>query len=209
MLSATAMEETGWTTQFDLPSEDDVAFLFSRLISCRAMEQGFSAAESENLEEDEERQKSLFYLTDQWRQQEVTLRIARIKTCTNFDTGEKIAARVTALREMLKEEEGEEADISTESLRALQLFLQSAGRIQPPEITLTPEAETYLRWKAGRDRLFAVHLVNGRMVRYAIFAPNPRHPRFVRRLSGIEAADTVLETAKNVFPENPLPRHSI
>jgi hypothetical protein len=47
------------------------------------------------------------------------------------------------------------------------------------------------------------------MVRYAIFAPNPRHPRFVRRLSGIEAADTVLETAKNVFPENPLPRHSI
>jgi len=209
MLSATAMEETGWTTQFDLPSEDDVAFLFSRLISSRAMEQGFSAAESENLEEDEERQKSLFFLTDQWRQQEVTLRIAQIKTCTNFDTGEKIAARLTALREMLKEEEGEEADISTESLRALQLFLQTAGRIHPPEITLTPEAEIYLRWKAGRDRLFAVHLVNGRMVRYAIFAPNPRHPRFVRRLSGIEAADTVLETAKNVFPENPLPRHSI
>jgi hypothetical protein len=201
MLSATAMEETGWTTQFDLPSEDDVAFLFSRLISSRAMEQGFSAAESENLEEDEERQKSLFFLTDQWRQQEVTLRIAQIKTCTNFDIGEKIAARLTALREMLKEEEGEEADISTESLRALQLFLQTAGRVRPPEITLTPEAEIYLRWKAGPKRLFAVHLVNGRMVRYAIFAPNPRHPRFVRRLSGIEAVDTVLETAKNVFPD--------
>ncbi|MDY6909078.1 MAG: hypothetical protein SWC40_03890 [Thermodesulfobacteriota bacterium] len=201
MLSATAMEETGWTTQFDLPSEDDVAFLFSELISCRAMENASATAESESLEKDEERQKSLFYLTDQWRRQEVTHRIARIKTCTNFDTGEKIAARVAALREMLKEEEGEEADISTESLRALQLFLQSAGRIQPPEITLTPEAEIYLRWKAGRDRLLAVHLVNGRMVRYAIFAPNPRHPRFVRRLSGIEASDTVLETAKNVFPD--------
>jgi hypothetical protein len=39
------------------------------------------------------------------------------------------------------------------------------------------------------------------MVRYVIFAPNPRHPRFVRRLSGIEASDTVLETAKNVFPD--------
>jgi hypothetical protein len=201
MLSATAMEETGWTTQFDLPSEDNMAFLFSELISCEAMENASAPAESESLEKDEERQKSLFYLTDQWRRQEVTQRIARIKTCTNFDTGEKIAARVTALREMLKEEEGEEADISTESLRALQLFLQSAGRIQPPEITLTPEAEIYLRWKAGRDRLFAVHLANGRMVRYVIFAPNPRHPRFVRRLSGIEASDTVLETAKNVFPD--------
>jgi hypothetical protein len=201
MLSATAMEETGWTTQFDLPSEDNMAFLFSELISCEAMENASAPAESESLEKDEERQKNLFYLTDQWRRQEVTQRIARIKTCTNFDTGEKIAARVTALREMLKEEEGEEADISTESLRALQLFLQSAGRIQPPEITLTPEAEIYLRWKAGRDRLFAVHLANGRMVRYVIFAPNPRHPRFVRRLSGIEASDTVLETAKNVFPD--------
>lgn len=201
MLSATAMEETGWTTQFDLPSEDNMAFLFSELISCEAMENASAPAESESLEKDEERQKNLFYLTDQWRRQEVTQRIARIKTCTNFDTGEKIAARVTALREMLKEEEGEEADISTESLRALQLFLQSAGRIQPPEITLTPEAEIYLRWKAGRDRLFAVHLVNGRIVRYVIFAPNPRHPRFVRRLSGIEASDTVLETAKNVFPD--------
>jgi hypothetical protein len=201
MLSATAMEETGWATQFDLPSEDDVAFLFSELISSRAMENASATAESESLEKDEERQKSLFYLTDQWRRQEVTHRIARIKTCTNFDIGEKIADRLTALREMHKEEEGEEADISTESLRALQLFLQSAGRIQPPEITLTPEAEVYLRWKAGPERLFAVHLVNGRMVRYAIFAPNPRHPRFVRRLSGIESADTVLETAKNVFPD--------
>jgi hypothetical protein len=202
MLSATAMEETGWTTQFDLPSENDVAFLFSELISCKAMENASAAAESENLEKDEEMQKNLFFLTDQWRQQEVTHRIAQIRTCTDdFGTGEKIAARLAALREMLKEEEGEEADISTESLRALQLFLQTAGRVCPPEITLTPEAEVYLRWKAGTERLFAVHLVNGRIVRYAIFAPNPRHPRFVRRLSGIEASDTVLETAKNVFPD--------
>jgi len=165
------------------------------------MENAPAAAESENLEKDEEMQKNLFFLTDQWRRQEVTHRIERIKTCTDFETGEKIAARLAALREMLKEEEGPEADISTESLRALQLFLQAAGSVRSPEITLTPEAEVYLRWKAGRDRLFAVHLVNGRMVRYAIFAPSPRHPRFVRRLSGIEAADTVLETAGNVFPD--------
>ena len=201
MLSATAMEETRWPTQFDLPSEGDVAFLFSELISAKAMEQASAAAASENLEKDEEMQKNLFFLTDQWRQQEVAHRIERIRTCTDFGTGGKFAARLSALREMLKEEEGEEADISTESLRALQLFLQTAGSLRLPEITLTPEAEVYLRWKAGRDRLFAVHLVNGRMVRYAIFAPNPRHPRFVRRLSGIEAADTVLETAKNVFPD--------
>jgi hypothetical protein len=61
--------------------------------------------------------------------------------------GGRIVARLKALRAMIKEEEGPEADISTESLRALQLFLQAAGNIRPPEITLTPEAEVYLRCK--------------------------------------------------------------
>jgi len=119
-----------------------------------------------------------------WPVGSLTLSVAR--------PGNQRATRLAALRAMLKEEEGLQGDISVESLLALHIFLQRAGAVKPPEITLTPEAEVYLRWKAGRNKLFAVHLVNGRMVRYAVFAPNPRHPRLVRRLSGIEAADTVL-----------------
>ncbi len=201
MLSATAMEETRWPTQLDMPSEGEMAFRFSELMSARAKAKDPGGEKEDNQEADEELQKELVFLSEQWRQQEIRSRIAMLKERCTPDTGDKIVARLKALRAMIKEEEGPEADISTESLRALQLFLQAAGSLRPPEITLTPEAEVYLRWKAGSDRLFAVHLVNGRMVRYTIFAPNPRHPRFVRRLSGIEAADTVLETAKNVFAD--------
>lgn len=208
MLSATAMEENHWPTQLDMPSEEEVAFSFSELMSSKARAKDSGVRKEANQVADEELQKELAFLSEQWRQQEVSNRIAGLKDCCASGAGGRIVARLKALRAMIKEEEGPEADISTESLRALQLFLQAAGNIRPPEITLTPAAEVYLRWKAGQDRLLAVHLVNDRMVRYTIFASNPRHTRLVRRLSGIEAADTVLETAKNVFPENPLPWHS-
>lgn len=195
MLSATAVEETHWPTQFDIPSEENVAFLFSELMRSKAGAIG--SLQASNQGEEEALQQELTSLSEQWRHQEVGNRISRLEEACTSGTG--IATRLKRLRAAVKEEENPEADISAESLRALQLFLQAAGNIKSPEITLTPEMEVYLRWKSGRDYLFAVHLVSGRIVRYAIFAPNPRHPRFVRRLSGIEAADTVLETAGNVF----------
>ena len=195
MLSATAVEEKQLPTQFDMPSYGEMAFMFSELISSKVKDS--TAAKDENREE---LQKELTFLTREWRQQEVTNRIASVKNISGPEVGEKIASRLKLLRAELKEEEGKDADISPESLRALQLFMQTVGKVRPPEITLTPEAEVYLRWKSGRDHLFAVHLVNGRMVRYVIFAPNPRHSGFVRRFSGIETSDTVLETARYIFP---------
>lgn len=201
MLSASAVKEPMWATQLDIPSQEELALKFSDLMSSKARAKGPERSKAVDQDADEELQKELAFLSEQWRQQEVSSRIAQLKESCAPDTGEKIVARLKALRDMLKEEEGPVADISSESLRALQLFLQTAGKVCPPEVTLTPQAEVYLRWKAGRDRLFAVHLVNGKMVRHAIFAPNTRYPRCVRRLSGIEAADTVLETVGNVFPD--------
>ena len=196
MLSATALEEAPWPTRFDVPSEGREACLFSELMSSRAREKASLAAETDSREKGEELRRELSFLAAQWRRREVANGIARLGSNPLPRIGEKIAARLVALRSMLEEEEGPESDISIESLRALRLFMRAAGNVQPPEITLTPGAELYLRWKCGRDHLFAVHLVNGGMVRYAIFAPNPGRPRHVRRLSGIDAADTVLEIAE-------------
>lgn len=201
MLSASAVREPLWSTQADVFSDEDLALKFSDLMSLKAKAKSPGSREGSAHSSDEEFYNDLSYLSEQWRKQEVSSRIDRLKECCCSDDGCRIVARLSALRAMLKEEEGEEADIAAESLRALQLFLQAAGRVRPPGITLTPEAEIYLRWKEGRDHLFAVHLINGRMVRYTVFAPNPRHPRRIRRLSGIEAADTVLETARSIFAD--------
>ncbi len=200
MVSTTAtVNDYPWQTGDDDSSENKIARLFSNLIHKKVLELKEKPDEFQDAFGNEAVQAEITELNRQWRDQEVEGLIRQIRLCVDVHQGSKTAERLYSLREMLKDEEGKEANISPESLRALHIFLRRLRRFRLPELSLTPEADVYLRWKAGAQRLFAVHFENDRRVRFVVFSPNPRHPGIVNRLSGIEAVDTVFETADRAF----------
>lgn len=196
MMSHTAtFDDHNWLTGDEESSVDKIGRLFYELIRNKTREINERPTQFQDHASHEEIQAQISDLNWHWRDQEVTELIFQISQCCDMEQGLKIAARLGSLREMLKEEEGIDADISPDSLRALLVFFRRLENFCLPELSLTPEAEVYLRWKAGPKRLFAVHFENHRRVRFTVFSPNPRHSDFVNRLSGIDTVDTVLQTA--------------
>ena len=198
MLSSTAtINGYHCLTDDEVPDQGKRARLFGDFICKKVQDIVRSPYDSVQYDSQNENwQFEITKLSRQWRDQEISTIISQI--CQSCELGRKIAARLDRLRSLVKEEEeGGEADISSDSLRALHTFLYRLGRCRSPEISLTPDSEIYLRWKDGPSRLFAVHFQNDRRVRYTVFSPNPRHPHIVNRLSGMETVDTVLVTADN------------
>ena len=143
-------------------------------------------------------EEDLTLLTGQWRSLAVTNQIEKIRDCCKSVTGKSIAARLDFLRQCIREEEGTEADISLDSLKAMHSFVEQISDVHLPEISLTSEGEVYLRWKTESGRLFSVHFFDDKRVRFAIFYPNPRHSGIVNRHSGYETIDTVLASADRI-----------
>lgn len=198
MSSHTAtFDDHKWLTGDEESSVEKMGRLFYEMIRNKTREIAERPSEFQDQASQEELQAQISDLNRQWISQEVSQLISQISQCCNIKQGAKIADRLHSLRGMLKEEEGMDADISSDSLRALLVFFRRLENFRLPELSLTPEAEVYLRWKAGSKRLFAVHFENHRQVRFTVFSPNPRHSDFVNRLSGIETVDTVLQTADN------------
>ncbi len=199
MVSTTAtFNEQKWLTGDEQSSVEKVGRLFYELIRNKTRVIAEQPSQFRDYASQEELQGQISDLNRQWISQEVSELISQIGQCCNMEQGVKITARLHSLRGMLKEEEGMDADISSDSLRALLVFFRRLETFTLPELSLTPKAEVYLRWKAGPERLFAVHFENHRRIRFTVFFPNPRHSDFVNRLSGIETVDTVLQTADNV-----------
>ena len=110
-----------------------------------------------------------------------------------------IRTRLKTLRNMLQEEDGTDVDLDMASVSAFVAFLRSVSGLRLPGISLTPEGEVYARWKGDGPRLFALHFISGEKVRFVAFRPNPRRPRLVQRISGIDAVDTVMEFVNNAL----------
>ena len=124
--------------------------------------------------------------------------IDRIRNCCGPGTGNAIADRLGNLRQYLCEEEGPKMDISLDSLRAMHAFIEQIPDARLPQISLTAEGDVYLRWKSEPGRLFSIHFLDDRRVRFAIFYPNPRHKQMINRHSGYETVDTVLTSADRI-----------
>jgi hypothetical protein len=144
------------------------------------------------------REENLAELTGQWRRFAVSDQIERIKNCCNPITGKAIAERLGLLRQYLCEEEGQKMDISLDSLRAMHAFIEQIPDPRLPQISLTAEGDIYLRWKSEPGRLFSIHFLDDKRVRFAIFYPNPRHEQMTNRYSGYETIDTVLTSADRI-----------
>lgn len=143
-------------------------------------------------------EENLAELTGQWRSFAVSEQIERIKNCCDPMTGKAIAERLETLRQLLREEEDPKMDISLDSLRAMHTFIEQIPDARLPQISLTAEGHVYLRWKSEPGRLFSIHFLDDRRVRFAIFYPNPRHLQMINRHSGYETIDTVLTSAHRI-----------
>lgn len=146
---------------------------------------------------DDDRRDELLELRSHWGMQEVSMLLESLAPTHGRDFVERIKSRLVSLRKMVQEEEGAEADLAPDSLRAFVEFLRRIPGARQPNIGLTSEGEIYARWKGDGAELFAVHFLSGEKVRFAAFRPNPRYPRLVQRLSGVDAADTVVGIAND------------
>lgn len=143
-------------------------------------------------------EEDLTLLTGQWRSFAVTDQIEKIRDCSKSVIGKAIAARLDFLRQCIREEEGHEADISLDSLKAMHSFVEQIPNVHLPEISLTSEGEVYIRWKTESGQLFSIHFFDDKRVRFVIFYSNPRHSGIVNRHSGYETIDTVLTSADRI-----------
>lgn len=179
-------------------SQGKIAGLFSSLFRIKAQERVSENKPSlaTGVNEDE-RREALTELAAEWYEQELYMLFEPLCAAQDMHFGGTIKARLLSLREMLKEEEGESTEFSLESLRAFIAFLLRLSDVRLPSLTLTSEGEIYARWKGEGGRLFAAHFICGEKVRFVAFRPNPRRPRLVQRISGVDAVDTVLGIADN------------
>lgn len=189
------MEPEHSATWFDIPDHTTLGRRFAQMVNRKSEEisgsgPGLSSGTTYSAD-----LSDMAELAEDCSQQEINALLEQIHDCCDPALGQGLVSRLGFLRGVLKEEEGPHADLSPESLRGLLLFVLRLVRVRLPEISLTPECDVYLRWKKDTSRLFAVHFLGHRMVRFVAFAPNPRHHGIVDRLSGTATVDTVLQTA--------------
>jgi len=116
--------------------------------------------------------------------------IFRIRTFPSISCKE-LANRLLALFNYAKEEG---ASIAINSFRDFYSFLRLNPHLQCPTISLTPEYNIYVSWKADQNRVFSLHFLSNGDVRYVIFKPNERHPERQIRVSGSATIDILQET---------------
>jgi hypothetical protein len=119
--------------------------------------------------------------------------IFKLRTSPHISCRE-MADRLLTLFYDAKEEDPTSMGINLASLRNFYTFFQLYHGLKCPSISLTPDNNIYVSWKAKENRLFSVHFLPGADVRFVIFKPNDRHPEKQIRLSGTTTADVLKET---------------
>ncbi len=106
----------------------------------------------------------------------------------------EVADRLLTLFYDAKEEDPTSMGIVLRSLHNFYNFFQLHTDLKCPTISLTPDNNIYVSWRAKENRLFSIHFLPGADVRFVIFKPNDRHPEKQIRLSGIATTDILKET---------------
>jgi hypothetical protein len=139
-------------------------------------------------------------LAEDWKKEgEMGYILTRLQGSREIRHGERIVRRIRALRQMVRDDENEDGDISSDSLRSFFEFLSLHPELNYPDISLTPDGDIYARWKSRDRSLFSIHFLPQSRVRYVVFAPDRKRPDLMDRVSGTGSVDTVLETADRAY----------
>lgn len=137
--------------------------------------------------EPDEAAASNFDVLDELRTPKGQLRrqITAFRRGSEIPCREQLALQLAILIDSL-EDEGEEWDEnSPDSLRQMLLFLEAVPDFRCPTVTVTPSLTFRAQWQASPDEHFALDFLPDGQVRFVVFAPDPRHPDRVQRVSGI------------------------
>jgi hypothetical protein len=124
--------------------------------------------------------------------------IFRIRTTLSIPYRESLATRLVTLFGDAKEEDVDSVGIALDSLQSFYNFFRINNNLKCPIISLTPDNTIYASWKGEQNRVFSVHFLSNRDVRFVIFKPNNRHPEKQIRISGTATTDTLMETLRSI-----------
>ena len=120
-----------------------------------------------------------------------------IRTSKSILNREKLANRLLLLFMDAKEDDLDCTGITLGSIRYFYSFLLLHTNLKPPAISLTPDYNIYASWKDEKRRLFSVHFLPNKDVRFVIFEPNKKHPQRRNRFSGTTTSDVLDEVIES------------
>ena len=97
----------------------------------------------------------------------------------------RLARRLAELVRIAREEEPDQSEISSESLRMFFGFLRGHTVFSEPGVVLTPSGNIRSQWRGVPNELCVAEFLGDERVNFVIFAPDPQDPDQTIRLSGI------------------------
>ncbi len=119
--------------------------------------------------------------------------IFRFRTFRSIPYHKRLADRLLSLFDNAKEEDPDSLGIAAGSLRDFYDFLRLHDNLKYPSIILTPDENIYASWKSEQNRVFSVHFLSNKDVRFVIFKPIKKYPDRKFRFSGAATIDTLMD----------------
>ncbi len=111
--------------------------------------------------------------------------IGLIRKSDDLQFAKRLARRLAELVRIAREEEPDQSEISSGSLRMFFGFLRGHTNLSEPGVVLTPLGNIRMQWREAPNKLCAAEFLKDGRVNFVIFAPNPQDPDQTIRLSGI------------------------
>ncbi len=130
---------------------------------------------------------SPFHAIDERRSEaeKVSELIGLIRRSDELPFAKRLARRLEDLVRIAQEEEPDQSEISSESLRMVFGFLRGNTEFSEPGVVLTPSGNIRAQWRAAPNKLCAAEFLRDGRVNFVVFAPDPHDPHQTIRLSGI------------------------
>ncbi len=111
--------------------------------------------------------------------------IGLIRRSDELPFARRLARRLEDLVRIAQEEEPDQSEISSESLRMFFGFLKGNTEFSEPGVVLTPSGKVRVQWRAAPNELCTAEFLRNRRGNFVVFAPDPQDPHQTIRLSGI------------------------
>lgn len=130
---------------------------------------------------------SPFHAIDERRSEaeKVSELIGLIRMSGELPFARRLARRLEDLVRIAQEEEPDQSEILSESLRMFFGFLKENTEFSEPGVVLTPSGKVRVQWRAAPNELCTAEFLRNRRVNFVVFAPDPQDPHQTIRLSGI------------------------